>query len=150
MFEPSGKLDLVKLAVPLLSALVARTVAPFRKVTVPVGVPADADEIVAVKVTDCPESDGFREETKVVVVGSLLTTWFTAFDLLARNFGSPPYSVSIEWVPTASAEVMKLAEPPLNAPVPKIVVASIKVTISPSGGTPMLEVTTALKVTVCP
>jgi hypothetical protein len=45
---------------------------------------------LAVKVTDCPTFDGFREEGKVVVVVALFTTWLTVFDLLLTKFESPP------------------------------------------------------------
>ena len=58
--------------------------------------------------------------------------------------------LDIELVPTFSAEVIKLAEPSLNVPVPSIVSPFINVTVSPFGGAPALEVNTALKVTACP
>lgn len=44
------------------------TTPPFLKVTVPVGVPVPVCVIVAVKVTDCPNSEGFTEEASVVVL----------------------------------------------------------------------------------
>ena len=69
LFEPAGNFDVVKLATPLLSVLVPRTVVPFRKVTVPVGVPPE-DETVAAKVTLLPNTEGFTEETNCVVVAS--------------------------------------------------------------------------------
>ena len=53
-------------------------------------------------------------------------------------------------VPTGNVEVVKVAMPPLKAPVPSTVVPSLNVTVSPSGGEPSLEVTTAVKVTACP
>jgi hypothetical protein len=56
----------------------------------------------------------------------------------------------IELVPTLSAEVAKLAEPPLNVPVPSTAVPFFNVTVSPSGGAPMVDVTVAVKVTACP
>src|ERR1700722_16364364 len=97
MFEPSGNLDVLKVAAPLpLSAFVASTVPLFKKVTVPVGVPLNCGATRAVKVTDCPKLDGFREEAKVVVLVALPTTWLTAVDLLPRNFESPPYTALIE------------------------------------------------------
>ena len=51
-------------------------VAPSRKLTVPVGVPAPgvATTTVAVKVTDCPNTDGLVDDVSVVVVFALLTT----------------------------------------------------------------------------
>ena len=42
-------------------------VAPFRKVTVPVGVPP-APETVAVRTIGCPEEAGFAEDARLVVV----------------------------------------------------------------------------------
>ena len=43
------------------------------KITVPVGVPDD-EVTAAVSVTGCPKTDGFREETRVVVVVTPFTT----------------------------------------------------------------------------
>ena len=68
LLTPTGSWDVLKLTLPPLSALVARTVAPFKKVTLPVGVPPDDDETVAVKVTALPDTEGFREEISPVVV----------------------------------------------------------------------------------
>ena len=112
--------------------------------------PPDGDETAAVNFTDCPEPDGFNEEAKVVVLVALLTTWLAGFDLLPREFGSPLYTALIESVTAGSAEVVKLPEPPLNNPVPNIVVPSMKVTVSPTGGAPLLDVTSAVNVTACP
>src|SRR5439155_1220445 len=53
---------------------VPRVLEPSLKVTVPVGVPAPGlfAVTVAVKVTDCPDTDGLIEElTRVVVLGSV-------------------------------------------------------------------------------
>jgi hypothetical protein len=60
--------------------VVARVAVPFRKVTVPVGVPVAGGmaETVAVKVTDWPNSDGLRLETSPVAALLLLTVWLTA------------------------------------------------------------------------
>ena len=86
----------------------------------------------------------------MAVVVALSTTCFTAFDVLPAKFESPPYTALIALVPTLSVEVVKLAEPPLNVPVPRTVVPFLNVTVSPSGGAPALDVTTAVKVTACP
>jgi hypothetical protein len=87
----------------------------------------------------------------VAVVVALLTTWLTAFDVLPGKLESPPYAALIEFVPTGSVEVMKLAEPPLNVLVPNTVVPFMNEMVSPSGGgAPTLEVTVASKVTACP
>jgi len=52
------------------------TVTPSRKFTVPVGLPAPGavTVTVAVKVTDCPNTDGFADELRLVLVLALLTT----------------------------------------------------------------------------
>jgi hypothetical protein len=66
-------------------------VAPSRKFTVPVGVPAPGalTVTVAVNVTDCPNTDGFAEDVRLVLVFALLTTWLTAVLVLVRKLPSP-------------------------------------------------------------
>jgi hypothetical protein len=50
------------------------TVAPSRKFTVPVGFTTVVLPVtVAVKVTDCPNTDGFADDARIVVVLALLT-----------------------------------------------------------------------------
>ena len=51
------------------------TVAPSRKLTVPVGDPAPGavTVTVAVNVTDCPNTDGLTDDVRVVAVLALLT-----------------------------------------------------------------------------
>ena len=49
--------------------------------------------------------------------------------------------------PAVENDVFKLAEPPLNAAVPNIVVPCLKVTSSPSAGAPKLDPTVAVKLT---
>ena len=98
------------------------------------------------KGTDCPEFEGFSDEASVVVVLARFTTWLTAFDVLPPKFESPPYTAVIGSVPTFRVEVVKLAEPPLNAPFPSIFVPFIKETVSPFGGVPAVELTPAVKV----
>ena len=58
--------------------------APSRKVTVPVGVPAPANTAatVAVKVTDCPKVEGFADDATLVVVFAGLTVWVGSEALL--------------------------------------------------------------------
>lgn len=48
------------------------TVAPSRKLTLPVGVPAPglATVTVAVNFTDCPNTDGLTDDTRVVTAPS--------------------------------------------------------------------------------
>jgi hypothetical protein len=80
-----------KVATPPDSVPVPITVAPSRKLTVPVAVPAPGatTATVAVKVTDCPKTDGFTDEVRLVVVLALLTTWDTAALVLVRKLPSP-------------------------------------------------------------
>ena len=77
VWVPTERLLVEKVATPLpLRVPVPRVVAPSEKVTLPVGVPAPGAVTltVAVKVTDCPITEGLREEVTVVVVLALLTT----------------------------------------------------------------------------
>ena len=59
--------------------------------TDPVAVPAPGVVVatVAVKVTDCPKSEGFTEDVNAVVVLALLTTWLTAVLVLVTKFELP-------------------------------------------------------------
>ena len=69
------------------------------------------------------------------------------FDGLPEKCESPPYNAVTVVVPMGSAEVVKLAEPLVNDPVPSTIVPSINETASPFGGA---GVTIAVKVTACP
>src|SRR5271157_5228226 len=157
--DPAASPAVLKLACPPLSVPVPSVAPPFLKVTMPVGVPEPehrfgqgVDSRAAVKVTVAPKAAGFFDETTETELPALLTFWVRAGDVLPAKFESPPYTAVIELVPAFSAEVMKLAEPPPNAPVPSTAVPSINVTVSPLGGAPSLdlEVTAAVKVTACP
>src|SRR5579884_298694 len=74
---PADKLLVAHVACPLpFSACAPQPVMvapPSLKFAVPVGVPP-AELTVAVKVTDCPYTEGFVPEVTVVVVEALLTT----------------------------------------------------------------------------
>ena len=61
------------------------------KVTVPVGVPAPGATAptVAVKITGWPNTVGFGEETRVVVVLALLTVWVRLGEVLVLKLPSP-------------------------------------------------------------
>ena len=67
-------------AEPELNVTEPREVAPSKNSTVPLAVPAPGEvaATVAVKVIDCPKTEGFVEDVNVVVVLALLTTWLTA------------------------------------------------------------------------
>jgi hypothetical protein len=74
---PTVSDDVVKLAVPLESVTVPRTVEPSLKVTVPVGtpLPGDTEVIVAVMATAQPDAEGFIEELTELVVAACFTVW---------------------------------------------------------------------------
>ena len=54
------------------SVPVPMLVAPSENVTVPLGVPAD-ELTVALNVTACPNTDGFREDARAVAAAALVT-----------------------------------------------------------------------------
>ncbi len=63
------------------------------KVTLPVAVPVAGNtaETVAVKVTDCPATEGFGAAVKLVAAAALLTTCVKAgLDVLVVKLASPP------------------------------------------------------------
>jgi len=66
LWLPTDSAAVESVAVPPLSVAVPREVAPSKNCTLPV---AAAGDTVAVKVTDCPDVDGFPEDTTAVVVG---------------------------------------------------------------------------------
>jgi hypothetical protein len=70
-WDPTERLAVVKVATPPLSVEVPNELAPSEKVSVPV---ADEGETVAVKVTDCPNVEGFKLEVRLVVVLALLAS----------------------------------------------------------------------------
>src|SRR5208337_4295319 len=60
---------------------------------------------------------------------SLLTVWARAEEVLPLKLESPPLTAVIEWLPTASVVVAKVAWPVLlSVPVPSVVEPSLKVT----------------------
>src|SRR5260221_1960375 len=89
VWVPSVSEEVVNAAAPAASAAVPITVAPSLNVTVPVGVPAPL-LTVAVNVTACPTLLGLTEDARAVVVGTLLTAWLSARDVLGVKAASPP------------------------------------------------------------
>jgi hypothetical protein len=75
-------------AEPPLILLVPRTVVPFLKVTVPVGVPDAVDVTFAVNLTNWPNSAGFKEDVNAVVV-AFSTTCVTAAEVLVVKYVAP-------------------------------------------------------------
>jgi len=148
---PTGRLEVVKLAVPPLSVPLPSTVLPFLNVTVPVGVPLAA-LTVAVKVTDWPEVIVAAEAASVVVVAvvpvACLTVSVNAALVLVAKVVVPAYVAVIESLPTGRLEVLKLAVPPLSVPLPRTVLPLLNVTVPV--GVPLAALTVAVKVTDWP
>ena len=86
---PEASVEVLNFAASPLTATVFRRVAPSKKVTVPVTLPLNCGATLAVKVTDCPEFDGFCEEANEAVVVALLTTCFTTLDMPPPKVASP-------------------------------------------------------------
>ncbi len=90
--DPTASDDVLKVAVPLVSETLPRDVVPSMKVTPPVGVPAPGEvaETVAVKVTDCPNTEGFAAAVTLLVAAALLTTCVKGLvDVLVVKLASP-------------------------------------------------------------
>ena len=87
-WPPKDRVEIVNIALPLLTVPVPRVEEPFLKVTIPVGVPA-VDVTVAVKVTDLPNVDGFNEDaTEVEVIASTFCS--RTDDVLPLMLTAPP------------------------------------------------------------
>ena len=82
-----------EVAEPADSVTVPREVTPSKNSTDPLAVPAPGVVVatVAVKVTDCPKTEGVVE-ANVVVVLALFTTWLTAVLVLVTKLVSPEYT----------------------------------------------------------
>jgi hypothetical protein len=80
-----------EVAEPEVRLTIPREVEPSKNSTDPVAVPAPSAvaATVAVKVIDCPKSEGFTEDINAVVVFALLTTWLTAELVLVMKLESP-------------------------------------------------------------
>jgi hypothetical protein len=78
------------------------------------------------------------------------TSWVKVAEVLAAKFESPAYAAVIEWVPTASVDVVKEAAPLVfSVAVPSEIVPSRKTTV-PAGVPELEEVIVAVKVTGAP
>jgi hypothetical protein len=82
--EPTASADVLNVAEPALSAPLPKVVAPSLNVTVPVAVPVPGATVltVAVNVTDCPNTEGFTDDTTAVVVLAAFTTCDNEADVL--------------------------------------------------------------------
>ena len=92
-FVPAVRELVVKVASLAERVPLPNKVAPLKKFTVPAGVPTPGDTTltVAVKVTDCPNVDGFRPLVSKVLVVALLTVWVIAELVLPLKLPSPLY-----------------------------------------------------------
>src|SRR5439155_2605796 len=108
---PTESVLVDRVALDAFSGAVANTVAPSLKVTVPVGV---TPETVAVKVTDWPKVDGFKDEVIVVLVdsGEIPKTHAAPLTLLLKY----PPSTSVSLFAAKATEVPCLAAPVLPVP----------------------------------
>jgi hypothetical protein len=91
---PSVSAVVEYVATPVLSVVLVPKVAdPSLKVTTdPSGTgpaPGEVTVTVAVNVTDCPETDGLREEVKAVLVLAAFTRCEVPLDVLVAKFASP-------------------------------------------------------------
>ena len=80
---PRGNAVVVSEALPPERLAVPRMLAPKVKVTVPVAATPVFVVTVAVNFTDCPDVDGFLDDTSVVVEGTTFTIWVSPAELLA-------------------------------------------------------------------
>lgn len=88
LFEPSGNFVVEYEADPALRVTVESTVDPLLNETEPVGA-VPGDETVAVNFTECPDAEGFIDDTSVVAVVFFSTTCATAFEVLPVELASP-------------------------------------------------------------
>ena len=72
-----------------LRATLPRLTLPAPNAIEPVAVPPNCPITVAVKVTDCPETEGFSDDLKVTVELALFTVSVTAAEVLPARSESP-------------------------------------------------------------
>ena len=81
-------------------------VAPSRKVTVPVGTPAPEEGwTVAVKVTDCPNTEGLAEEDTATVLACFAGTVTVADADLVSSAMEVAVTVTVSGLPEAAGAV---------------------------------------------
>jgi hypothetical protein len=104
-----------------------------------------------VNVTDWPKIDGFSDDVTLDEVDACPTVWVIAAEELALKLLSPAYDTAIVCIPTARAEVVKVALPPESAPAPMETPLSVNVTVPVAVPPPGLTaLTVAVKVTDWP
>src|SRR5438876_649788 len=154
--DPTLSEDVAQLARPWLRERLLQlvmAVPPSWKVTFPAGVPAPGllAVTVAVKVTDCLNTDGLTEELTDVVVPCFVVV-VVLDGVVPLRFASPPYDAVIGCAPTASVLVTNVAWPEaFRVPVPRVVGPSLNVTVPVGVPAPLVfAFTVAVKVTGCP
>lgn len=140
---------MLTVALPALNVPLPIDVAPSKKLTMPVGVPAPL-LTVAVNVIDWAKLAGLTEVARAVVVATAeVIDWDTPADVLDAKFPSVWYEAVIKCAPRASEEVVNVACPAaLRMPVPTWFAPS-KNNTAPVGVPPAL-VTVAVNVTDWP
>jgi hypothetical protein len=103
--------------------LVPSGVDPSKKLTEPVGVPAEEDR-VAVKPTALLTNVAFAEEIKLIVGAVLLTANGSGTELLGKKDGSPPYAAVKLCALAERVASKRVAMPSLRTPVPIAVAPS--------------------------
>ena len=149
---PPGRDEVVQLAVPAARVTGAQPkgAPPSRNVTVPAGVPPEAAETVAVKLTDWPKVLEAGPVT-LLVVGAVVTVCDTLDDVLGMKLAVDGYVAVRLCVPTVRLEIVQVATPAVSAcalQLAIVVAPSLKNTVPV--GVPPGEVTVAVKVTAWP
>src|SRR6266542_12438 len=124
--------DVVQAADPFVRVTVpqAEIVVPSAaKLTVPPGVPLPGETALtlAVKVTGCPNVDGFAEAVTAVAVAAWLT-WCAAVPELPPKLASPPYVAVSVFAPAVVEVRAQLPDPLLRLAIVQLPVPSVTVT----------------------
>ena len=163
---PTPRLDVVQVATPGLPAVTLLVPQPVFElhVTVPVTVCELTPEcplispycplIVAVNVTDCPKTEGFKPEvTTVAALAAFTTCPPDNVAVLVRKLLLPEYTAVTVCVPWVSVEVLpEVAEPATSVTGdPKLLPSTENCTVPlgvPAPGA--MAATVAVKLTACP
>src|SRR2546428_11624550 len=133
---------------PLSGMALPITVEPSLKSTVPAGIPMEPDT-VAVKLTDCPKTEGFCDELRLVAAGALFTVTVAlvlapsaaAKSEAARVCGAPPVQkVKLDRMPEPPASDRLPPAAPLSSP---IAAAAADPPVDPWAAAPLVGVQSA-------
>jgi hypothetical protein len=106
--------------------------------------------MIAVNVTAAPLDAETAELSKAVVVGANVMVSVIGAEALLAKAALPAYLQVMEWVPTESVDVVKVATALLfSVPAPRVAVPSRKVTV-PVGVPEVLDEIVAVNVTGAP